>query len=177
MATFRIVRSGAEGFETLDVPERKAVFARRYDDAIYVIVCCGARVHCREYVTHSRLIFSIARFRENGYGQICLTENVLGVGIQAAEFGMSTCGKNAVDGVLVGADEIAAACGSRRLGLDGGWFSGSASIASMRPKCRSSITPRLVSQRCGIQLLPEHAPWRPIPIHDRDKAVAVIPLQ
>jgi hypothetical protein len=106
VATCRIVGSGAEGFETPDVPEGKAVFAGRYDDAIYVIVCRGARVHCRAEVTHSRLIFSIARFRENGFGQICLTENVLGVGIQAAELGMSTCGKNSVDGVLVGADEI-----------------------------------------------------------------------
>ena len=85
MATCRIVGSGAEGFETLDVPEGKAVFAGRYNDAIYVIVCRGARVHCRADVAHSRLISSIARFRENGFGQICLTENVLGVGIQAAE--------------------------------------------------------------------------------------------
>jgi len=34
-----------------------------------------------------------------------------------------------------------------------------------------------VSQRCGVQLSPEHAPSRQVPVHERDETIRVVPFE
>jgi hypothetical protein len=91
-----------------DIPVGKAIIAGRADDAVNVIVGGRAGVHSGGDVAKSRPPFAVYCFDEDSFREIGLAEDVVGVGIETAEFLVAGRGEDAVDAMLGRAYEVGA---------------------------------------------------------------------
>src|SRR5439155_14120600 len=98
--------SRSKTFDPPDVPLGKSEGPSRPGDAINIVICRRLRFHGCGEVTQRGQPLAFQGLHQDRLGQVGLTQDILGVGVEATEFLMRSRGDDAVDTVLVGADQV-----------------------------------------------------------------------